>query len=444
MYSRCTNFLNAFSLSSIVELHCTEHQVAHVSHLCLPLDIQLGVLVVATNQSRHVNFYSTVKPVTELVSRTPFHTITVADPVKSLTWKVGSVPPAINLIPGVDGSGESKSSNMNMNTNMNMSSSMDNNIPNMGGSSSFINDNKDRDFLRSNRLLVATTSGFADLDVIESVGLGLGAGGCVAVGSGRHVHIIHPSKSDNKPSDHTSRSIRNVGVEAISGIDSDRNVMGSSASGLFSDIEILMGSRCSKGYSIDAGRNLQVMSDELDGIECARERDQINGNAMTVDPHIPTTHQFNTSDKTSSSIAASTIDKSSSSNDLLNSLPSRDAMDPRPMDSTSQQEMPSMQAQVLSLTRLWAWVDRVESLGNEGLSVTSCGVINLLTSSSNATHSSVHAQLGVSVYSSESRDLAKELCGWTKMPSVSDAAVVLCTQITGIHQLSSYVILMLL
>jgi hypothetical protein len=48
-----------------------------------------GVLAVAANQSRNVNFYSTMRPLTEVVTRTPFYSITVEDQVRSLSWKTG-------------------------------------------------------------------------------------------------------------------------------------------------------------------------------------------------------------------------------------------------------------------------------------------------------------------------------------------------------------------
>ena len=42
----------------------------------------------ASSQSRSVNFYSTIRPPTESVTRVPIHSITVTDPIRSLSWQV--------------------------------------------------------------------------------------------------------------------------------------------------------------------------------------------------------------------------------------------------------------------------------------------------------------------------------------------------------------------
>lgn len=141
-----------------------------------------GVLAVAVNQSRNVNFYSTIRPITEVATRTPFYSITVEDQVKSLSWKTGLT------------TGNTGDSSLDTTKGVEF-----------------------KELMRSNRLLVATTSGFSDVDVIESVGLGLGSLGCVAVGARKHVNISNSNDSNDGRS--------------------------------FSDIELAMGARCKAGNS---------------------------------------------------------------------------------------------------------------------------------------------------------------------------------------------------
>ena len=120
------------------------------------------------------------------------------------------------------------------------------------------------------------------------------------------------------------------------------------------------------------------------------------------------------------------IEKKESNIALTDLISPDEIQDPGTLNSTINQkneEIPSMRIQVLYLTRLWAWVDRVESRNSEGLSVSYCGTINLLASTTTSpTLRSIHTQLNVAVYTSDKRNLAKELCGWTKMPS-TDAIV---------------------
>jgi hypothetical protein len=407
-----------------------------------------GVLAVATNQSRNVNFYSTVRPVTELVSRTPFHTITVGDPVKSLTWKIGTAPavPLPTSAIGLNTSAHGYSVDRTVASNMG-------NVGNMNSTGSFLIDSKEKDFLRSNRLLVATTTGFADLDVIESVGLGLGAGGCVAVGAGKHVDIANSiwvkkistgGAGGGDGVKHSSTEKGTVGV-GVGG--------GGGGTGPLTDVEILTAARCTAGYSIDAGKNLQVLSDEMDSLLAARERDSRRPwiqNSSTIQNTFRSAEQnlgMNSNLTSSSNLhgmplmaelapqprtsVPSTPPRSGSFSGLdrlgsvditesgiMKELEDLGSTNSRP----SKGRVLSMEAQVLSLTRLWAWVDRVDSLSNEGLTVSFCGVIDLLASSTHPTQSSIHSQLVVPVYSSENRELAKELCGWTRMPVNGSAA----------------------
>ena len=427
----------------------------------------LGVLAVATNQSRHVNFYSTVRPVTELISRAPFLTITVIDPVKSLSWKMGSVPPPVNAMPQAHTGHGAPIYGLNPD-NKNITININNNTIESKDRDRDRERDRDRDILkeplRSNRLLVATTSGFADLDVVESVGLGLGAGGCVAVGSGRHVNMVNANIGTafgaNKHHNNLTGSTVNTGSTGI---------MSSEYAGsdgrVYTDMEHLMRMRCMKGYSIDAGKNLQVLSDELDFILPGLDNETKKNNSLILKStsknvnDVPDLHQQHTqhTQNTTSLLLQPTppsipsnnrnlaIEKRESSN-TLSDLVTDEMQDPGSLNSITNQhggEIPSMRVQVLSLTRLWAWVDRVESRNSEGLSVSYCGTINLLANttpptstststtqtttqtatnttaatSTSTTQCSIHKQLNVAVYTSDKRNLAKELCGWTKMPS---------------------------
>jgi hypothetical protein len=363
---------------------------------------------------------------------------------------MGSVPPPTTIMPqAYTGHGaplfglnpDNKNSNININNMNNM-----NNVSSMN-----IIDTKERDKerekdrdrenikepLRSNRLLVATTSGFADLDVIESVGLGLGAGGCVAVGSGRHVNIFNENIGTAFGAvKHHTNSTGNTGYNGSTGI-VGTEFQGSDGR-VYTDMEYVMRNRCMKGYSIDAGRNLQVLSDELDFMISNSDGEVKKSHSLILkstskivnDVLDPLQTPLSSSSSSSSVMMASNsrnIEKKESNIALPDLISPDEIQDLGTLNSTINQkneEIPSMRIQVLSLTRLWAWVDRVESRNSEGLSVSYCGTINLLasTTTTSPTLRSIHTQLNVAVYTSDKRNLAKELCGWTKMPS-TDAIV---------------------
>lgn len=137
-------------------------------------------IAVATTHSKYVSFYGTSKASIESTIRVPLHSIPIADSIKALSWQALS--------------------SYDINTSI-------------GG---------------SNRLLVATMTGFQDIKVIESVGLGLGVDGTVAASVGNKMCIANASYSNT-------------------------------------DIESIMKLRVTSGYSIDPGKNLQVLADEIEG-----------------------------------------------------------------------------------------------------------------------------------------------------------------------------------
>ena len=139
----------------------------------------------------------------------------------------------------------------------------------------------------TNRLLIATSSGFADVDVVESVGLGVGAEGSFAVGSSKYV-MMHNGVS---PIEASAASLPSSGASLTGGaqqqigstsqplgqivgagsgtaspirIDSskgalaglvatekDDEAVGVQAEGRTADIEALMKVRSNAGYSMD-------------------------------------------------------------------------------------------------------------------------------------------------------------------------------------------------
>lgn len=137
-----------------------------------------GVLAIAYNQSKLVNFYNTIRPVTELITRSPFLNVTVQDTVKSLSWRnwsgsgVGAgVEGGDNMLYSYLNSNSNASSNTNnSNTVSNVSNTNNNSTYNINTTTTTNNTPENTEHLRSNRLLIATSSGFADVNVIESVG----------------------------------------------------------------------------------------------------------------------------------------------------------------------------------------------------------------------------------------------------------------------------------
>ena len=143
-----------------------------------------GVLAVASSQSRSVNFYSTIRPPTEAVTRVPIHSITVTDPIRSLSWQQQS-PQSIKMSSGgveyATGSGSGSGSGTS-------GSGLQYPLPG-GGKSRNKSGYGTYSASRSCRLLISTSGGFADVDVVESIGLGVGACSMVAVGSAKAVDV---------------------------------------------------------------------------------------------------------------------------------------------------------------------------------------------------------------------------------------------------------------
>lgn len=167
-------------------------------------------------------------------------------------------------------------------------------------------------------------------------------------------------------------------------------------------IDEIMYSRCKAGYSVDAGKNIQVLYEELDELQ----------EAPPASLHVAVAH--------------------------------------------AQTQMQQARIRwVTQLSRVWGWVDRVESLAVQDPSLTleTCGVINLLknynqvkteaklggTKGSVAqilsnTATQYLADIGCVVYESHSRRAVRAVCGWgnlkitgsaTEKRGLDDTAVML-------------------
>ena len=130
----------------------------------------------------------------------------------------------------------------------------------------------------------------------------------------------------------------------------------------------LMSDRSGLGYSLDAGKNIQVLSDEVDAIFS-------KGSLLEMSPASIT---------------------------RVNAL--------------------------LELSRVWCWIDRVESMHDESITLMDCGVLSMferhMGSDGDKTTREIHPVLGAKMFSSSVRSSARTVCGWTDtwVPSTREAA----------------------
>lgn len=134
-------------------------------------------------------------------------------------------------------------------------------------------------------------------------------------------------------------------------------------------MEFIMKRRCQLGYSLDASENIEIIAAQLDAVH----------NAIQLDP----THSLDS--------------------------------------QSSVQEFIAITSKVY---RVWVWIDRIETLksGQEGLSLSNCGVLSILRSdgefSNDIGRNSIetkHEMTGALIYQSKSRNLCKHVCGWTEL-----------------------------
>ena len=114
--------------------------------------------------------------------------------------------------------------------------------------------------------------------------------------------------------------------------------------------ESTMKSRCIEGLGLDASRNLQVLSDELDDLYNGISEVTLYNNVLLL--------------------------RASSA---------------------------------LSLSLVWSWVDRVESLHDENISLKTCGVLSAFLAASSSKSKLVKHPLLGTIYSSECRSFARNL-----------------------------------
>ena len=188
----------------------------------------------------------------------------------------------------------------------------------------------------STRLLAATSVGVADILVVESVPLAVSAA-ALAAGTSKHMALALIGGSTELP---------------------------------WRDTEQLMCDRSNCGYSLDASKNMQVLSDELDALfgVCAK-----GGDSAPSSPH-------------------------KGSGRAIDALILR---------------------QMLQLFHVWGWVDRVESLHDDDVTVTSGGVLRLLKSASKSVESK-HIRFHWPIFKSAeaeggARSRIRQICGWASM-----------------------------
>lgn len=124
----------------------------------------------------------------------------------------------------------------------------------------------------------------------------------------------------------------------------------------FADDSQTMSDRSAAGYSLDAGKNIQVLSDEVDAILSKYSFQEL-------------------SPASASRVCA-----------------------------------------LLELSRVWCWIDRVESMHDDSITLTDCGVLSMFERhmvSPEGTCRETHPALGAKMFSSSARSSARTVCGWT-------------------------------
>lgn len=274
-----------------------------------------NVLAVSTSHHKQVLLYSTAVRSTnpDDVIRTPYHSVPTMSAVRSLSWQCGG----------------------------------------------------------SNRLLVATSVGVADILVVESVPLAVSSLGIAAAAANK------------------------VGFTSVSATQGGTELP-------WRDMEKVMCERSSCGYSLDAGKNLQVLSDELDYMCSSSSSTRGYGNS-SHSAHGGSA--FSTAYPTPTGSPIHSINKNI--NPMLNAAILR---------------------QTLQLIRVWGWVDRVEALHDDDVTVTNCGVLDIVRNASSvgASIEKKHPRFDLPVYSSAevggsgtgagtgtgARERIRQVCGW--------------------------------
>jgi len=280
-----------------------------------------NVLAVATTHSKNISFYCTSKTPPEVTTRVPIHIIALPEQVRCFSWQN-----TVKVVEEEQARKRAKEVAMTVEQN----------------ESTFV----------LNRLLVATNTSFAHFEVIEAIPLAFAASGLIAGGVSNKICV---SKQSTETTSFNELDCWRITEQTIR-------------------------ERSSAGYSLDAGKNLQVLSDELDAL-------------------------FSASDDGAMSSASALRVRC-----------------------------------LLELSRVWSWVDRVESLHDDALSLTNCGVLSLFLSQEGQSGSKreQHSVLVAQTFTSSFRDSARLICGWTTSEvSTNSAAATTTTSSHGTSTASS-------
>ncbi len=338
--------------------------------------------------------------------RTPYHSIPILSGgiIRSLSWQAAT--------------GTSNHNVMNMTNNNNKSDKHD----------TLDDDNNTTKEIPGSRLIVGTSIGVTDLLVVEGVALDVSVGG-IGAGSGRDVCFSPPTiyvGASNKETTNALKSTSSVKHNDISDIPTQEQ-SNTSKSGVdtsinntkyyqhlnifLRDVERVMCERSSHGYSLDASKNMQVLSDELDSY-CNAKRyeymqkissmyhspinNPINGNNTTsigeetVNKMVNLDRQYSNNSVTTNGDQPNPASMNGSHmyNDLHNRnniKTASNAMDTSRNDhiAISSLKSPEETQWVHStheLFRVWMFIERVESLHDPDCDVTNSGVLSIVKS----------------------------------------------------------------
>ena len=123
--------------------------------------------------------------------------------------------------------------------------------------------------------------------------------------------------------------------------------------------DVVMQARCAAGYAVDACKNLQVLMDEYDAMLLL------------------------TSCHTTSATAVGAVSGNTAAATAAAASASASASASAAVSAASAAAIGRHKEQVHALSRVWAWVDRVESLmaGDPTVGLDSCGAVRLLMGS---------------------------------------------------------------
>ncbi len=231
-----------------------------------------------------------------------------------------------------------------------------------------------------NSLLAASGSGVVEIEVRDRCALAVSTAGDFAAGFGETLLLSSGSSS--------SRALQYP-----------HSLLEDSVRGCLTSTAAVMQYRAALGYSIDEGRNLEVLQGELDHVYTCIHEQSAHPTAFTA--------------------------------------------------GTTQFELCARLAQVaaiiLEVYKVYVWADRFEALTNQtNLSLGNCGVLDIMLNETKVTDAQqnyrclYHSTLGADVYLSKSRFLVKKICGWIDILGVERGETLhLATSASG-NNISTY------